>query len=47
MRDPLGIRPGFYFEDEEIVAVASERAPLMTVFDKEVTRSMKSSLEPW
>ncbi len=35
MRDPLGIRPGFFFEDEEVVAVASERAPLMTVFDKE------------
>ena len=35
MRDPLGIRPGFYFEDDEVVAVASERAPLMTVFDKE------------
>ena len=34
MRDPLGIRPGFYFEDDEVVAVASERAPLMTVFDK-------------
>jgi amidophosphoribosyltransferase len=36
MRDPLGIRPGFYFEDDEVVAVASERAPLMTVFDKKV-----------
>ena len=36
MRDPLGIRPGFYFEDEEVIAVASERAPLMTVFDKKV-----------
>ena len=34
MRDPKGIRPGYYFEDEEVVAVASERAPLMTVFDK-------------
>ena len=34
MRDPLGIRPGFYFEDDEVVAVASERAPLMTVFEK-------------
>ena len=34
-RDPLGIRPGFYFEDDEVVAVASERAPLMTVFEKE------------
>jgi amidophosphoribosyltransferase len=36
MRDPLGIRPGFYFEDDEVVAVASERAPLMTVFDKKM-----------
>ena len=34
MRDPMGIRPGYYFEDEEVVAVASERAPLMTVFNK-------------
>jgi amidophosphoribosyltransferase len=34
MRDPDGIRPGFYFEDEEVFAVASERAPLMTVFNK-------------
>ena len=36
MRDPLGIRPGFYFEDDEVVAVASERAPLMTVFEKKM-----------
>ena len=36
MRDPFGIRPGFYFEDEEVVAVASERAPLMTVFEKKM-----------
>ena len=36
MRDPLGIRPGFYFEDDELVAVASERAPLMTVFEKKM-----------
>ena len=36
MRDPKGIRPGFYFEDDEVFAVASERAPLMTVFDKGV-----------
>ena len=34
MRDPLGIRPGFYFADDEVIAIASERAPLMTVFDK-------------
>ena len=36
MRDPLGIRPAYYIEDDELVAVASERAPLMTVFDKEI-----------
>jgi amidophosphoribosyltransferase len=35
MRDPSGIRPGFYFQNDEVVAVASERAPLMTVFDLE------------
>lgn len=35
MRDPLGIRPGYYVEDDEVVAVASERAPLMTVFGKD------------
>jgi len=34
-RDPSGIRPCFYFHDDEVVAFASERAPLMTVFDLE------------
>ena len=28
LRDPLGIRPGFYFEDDEVIAVASERSTL-------------------
>jgi amidophosphoribosyltransferase len=43
MRDPNGIRPGFYYEDEDVVAVASERAALVTCFNvkpeaiKEVT----------
>jgi len=32
-RDPAGIRPCFYYRDDEVVAFASERAPLMTVFD--------------
>ncbi|MDE3083997.1 MAG: amidophosphoribosyltransferase [Verrucomicrobiota bacterium] len=32
-RDPAGIRPCWYFQNDEVVAVASERAPLMTVFD--------------
>ncbi len=35
-RDPSGIRPCFYFENEEVIAFASERAPLMTVFDLEL-----------
>ncbi|GAB1489472.1 amidophosphoribosyltransferase [Opitutaceae bacterium] len=32
-RDPSGIRPAWYFQNDEVVAFASERAPLMTVFD--------------
>lgn len=32
-RDPSGIRPCWQFENDEVVAFASERAPLMTVFD--------------
>lgn len=32
-RDPVGIRPCHYFENDEIIAFASERVPLMTVFD--------------
>ncbi len=33
VRDPSGIRPCHYFQNDEVVAFASERAPLMTVFD--------------
>jgi len=32
-RDPSGIRPCHYFQNDEVAAFASERAPLMTVFD--------------
>ncbi len=32
LRDPAGIRPCHYYLDDEVLAVASERAPLMTVF---------------
>jgi amidophosphoribosyltransferase len=32
-RDPSGIRPCFWYQDDEVIAFASERAPLMTVFD--------------
>tara|TARA_B100001123_G_C15309926_1_gene1024017 strand:- start:529 stop:2445 length:1917 start_codon:yes stop_codon:yes gene_type:complete len=34
IRDPWGIRPFHFFEDDEVIAIASERAPLMTVFSK-------------
>lgn len=33
MRDPWGIRPCFYYIDDEIVAIASERPVLQTTFD--------------
>lgn len=32
-RDPRGIRPCFFYEDDEVIAFASERVPLMTVFN--------------
>lgn len=35
MRDPWGIRPGFYYKDDEKVVVASERPVLQTTFDLE------------
>ena len=33
LRDPAGIRPTYFYEDEEIVAVASERPVIQTVFN--------------
>ena len=33
MRDPWGIRPAFWYQDDEVIAVASERAVLQTTFD--------------
>jgi amidophosphoribosyltransferase len=36
MRDPWGIRPCFYYKNEELVVVASERPVLQTTFDLEV-----------
>jgi amidophosphoribosyltransferase len=35
-RDPAGIRPAYYFQNDEVIAFASERAPLCTVFDQSV-----------
>lgn len=44
MRDPNGIRPAFYYHDDEVVVVASERPAIQTAFEvhidkvKEITR---------
>jgi amidophosphoribosyltransferase len=35
MRDPAGIRPAYYYADDEIVVVASERPAIQTVFNVE------------
>jgi len=33
MRDPWGIRPAFWYQDDEVVVVASERPVIQTTFD--------------
>ena len=33
IRDPAGIRPAYYYKDEEVLVVASERPVIKTVFD--------------
>ena len=33
LRDPAGIRPAFFYRDDEVVVVASERPAIQTVFD--------------
>ncbi|MDB3874700.1 amidophosphoribosyltransferase, partial [Flavobacteriaceae bacterium] len=33
LRDPNGIRPAYFYEDDEVVVVASERPAIQTVFD--------------
>ncbi len=44
MRDPHGIRPCHYYETDEVIAFASERVPLMTVF--EADQEEVKELEP-
>lgn len=44
LRDPNGIRPCHYYENDELIAFASERVPLMTVFDADTDEI--SELEP-
>ncbi len=38
MRDPWGIRPAFWYKDDEVVVVASERPVIQTVFDLETNQ---------
>ena len=33
LRDPAGIRPAYYYQDEEVIVVASERPVIQTVFN--------------
>jgi len=33
IRDPAGIRPAYYYQDEEVIVVASERPVIQTVFN--------------
>ncbi len=44
MRDPAGIRPAYYYKDDEIVVVASERPVIQTVFN--VPFEKVTELEP-
>jgi len=44
VRDPWGIRPAFYYKDEEIVVVASERPVIQTAFG--VARKSVHELDP-
>ena len=36
LRDPSGIRPAYYYSDDEVVVVASERPVIQTVFNAEI-----------
>ncbi len=44
MRDPRGIRPCYYFQNDEVIAFASERVALMTIFNQPIERVCE--LEP-
>ncbi len=43
-RDPAGIRPAYYYADDEVVVVASERPPIQTAFD--VDSSLVHEVKP-
>ena len=39
LRDPAGVRPAFWYEDDEICVVASERPAIQTAFNLQVEDS--------
>ena len=38
VRDPNGIRPAFYYKDDEVVVVASERPAIQTAFNVDINK---------
>ncbi len=38
LRDPAGIRPAYYYQDDEVVVVASERPVIQTVFNVDIDK---------
>ena len=38
LRDPSGIRPAYYYKDDEVVVVASERPVIQTVFNVDIDK---------
>ncbi|MDO8898581.1 MAG: class II glutamine amidotransferase, partial [Bacteroidales bacterium] len=44
MRDPAGIRPAYYYADDEIVVATSERPPIQTAFN--IKRELINEVKP-
>ena len=44
LRDPIGIRPAYYYSDDEVIVVASERPAIQTVFN--ISYEKIKELEP-
>jgi amidophosphoribosyltransferase len=44
LRDPAGIRPAFYYHDDEVIVAASERPVIQTSFD--VSEDLVKELDP-
>ena len=41
LRDPAGIRPAYFYQDDEVIVVASERPAIQTVFNAEIYQERK------